>query len=310
MSSVANQIVPKQMDKPNTYIFLLVVFLLKCAILQAQTPKRVIIIKAHPDEAEEYAGGTAALLAEAGHEVRFLSLTNGDVGHWKMTKEDLAKRRAGEADEAAKRLGVSYEILHHHDGELESNVALRKEVVRAIREWQADLVISFKPMVGGGHPDNMAAARAVQEGAGLASAPLFLPEVPALQSRPLFLYMRDYYSKSFPHEPDIVIPIDRSIDKKLASFDAHASQFYEFAPYQRGILEEVPSDKNGRIAFLHKYWGEFSAISEEMRVWLIDWFGQDTAIAFRFAEEFELAPFSREPSAEELLILFPVLQLQ
>ena len=296
------------MNNKQIILMICVLSLLLCLNVIAQESLNIIIIKAHPDEAEEYAGGTAALLVEAGHKVKFLSLTNGDVGHWNMSKKEIAKRRAGEAAEAAKRLGVTYEILDHHDGELESNVALRKEVVRAIREWRANVVITFKPMFGGGHPDNMAAARTVQEGAGLSQAPLFLPDVPVLDTKPFFLYMRDYYSKSFPHEPDLVIPIDDTIDKKLSSFDAHASQFYEFAPYQRGILNEVPDSEEGKTAFLHKYWGEFSDISTEMRKWLINWYGKEKGSTFIYGEEFEIAPFSRKPSKDELLKLFPILK--
>ncbi len=296
----------------NTYFFLIcsTLFFLMCHALDAQDAFNIIIIKAHPDEAEEYAGGTAALLARAGHKVKFLSLTNGDVGHWKMSKDALARRRAAEANKAAKILGVTYEIFDYHDGELENNIELRKRVVRAIREWQAKLIISFKPMFGGGHPDNMAAARTVQEGAGLSQAPLFLPEVPVLKTQPIFLYMRDYYSKTFPHKPDLVIPIDQTIAEKLLSFDAHASQFYEFAPYQRGMLDKVPQNDEQKTAYLHKYWGEFSHISAEMREWLINWFGEEKGMSFTYGEEFEVAPFSRRPLKEELLKLFPILQTE
>ena len=270
---------------------------------------RVIVIKAHPDEAEEYAGGTAALLAKEGHAVKFLSVTNGDVGHWTMTKTEIAARRKKEAFEAGNRLGVNYEILDHHDGELESSIALRKEVVEAIRSWKADIVITFLPILGAGHPDNMAVARTVQESAGLNVAPLFLPDVPALTKVPVFLYMRDYYSKKLPHQPDIVVPIDSTMDQKLASFDAHASQFYEFAPYQRGILNEVPKDDEGKKAFLNKYWGEFSAVSPDMQKWLQNWFGAEKTPTIKYAEEFEFAPYSRKLSKEELVQLFPSLKI-
>lgn len=291
--------------------YFLFLFLFSFQFVAAQQKQvRVIIIKAHPDEAEEYAGGTAALMAKAGHAVKFLSLTNGDVGHWTMTKEALAKRRNAEALEAGKRLGVSYQILDHHDGELEATVALRKEVVKVIREWKTDIVITFVAVFGAGHPDNMIAARTVQEGAGLCSAPLFMPEIPALTKRPIFLLMRDYNSKKIPHQPDIVVPIDSSIGQKLWSFDAHASQFYEFAPYQRNLLNEVPKDSLGKIVFLHKYWGEFSAISPEMKLWLEKRFGIEKANKFRFAEEFEYAPFSRRPTEEEFNWLFPILTIK
>ena len=166
----------------NTLAFGFIIFtfiaVIPAPLFSADT-LNVIIIVAHPDEAEEYAGGTAALLAADGHRVKFLSVTNGDVGHWKMTKQELADRRKKEALEAGRILGATYEIFPYHDGELENSVELRKRVVRAIREWKADLVISIKPAFGGGHPDEMASGIAVQQGAGLSSAPLFMPEIPA-----------------------------------------------------------------------------------------------------------------------------------
>ena len=251
-----------------------------------------------------------ALYAKAGHEVKFVSLTSGDVGHWKMTKEALAERRKKEALNAGAILGVSYEILNNHDGELENNVALRKVIVRIIREWKADMVFTFLPAFGGGHADNMAAAIAVQQGAGLTAAPLFMPEIPALPKTPFFFIMRDYFTKKLPHKPDIVFPIDEVIDKKIASWDAHASQFYEFAPWQRGLLDEVPTDSAGKRAFLEKYWGEFLFPDKDMRDWLIQKFGAEKAASCKYAEAFEYAPYGRRPSAEEMKKLFPMLYRQ
>ncbi|MCX6134854.1 MAG: PIG-L family deacetylase [Ignavibacteriales bacterium] len=268
---------------------------------------RVLIIVGHPDEAEEYAGGTAAMMSQAGHRVKFLSITNGDVGHWSMTKEQLAKRRHAEALEAGRILGVSYEIFPYHDGEVENSVELRKRVVRAIREWRADVVMSIKPMFGGGHPDEMASGIAVQQGAGLASAPLFMPEVPALKKRPLYIHIRDYYSKTFPHKPDLVIPIDATLELKLKSFDAHASQFYEFAPWQKGILNEVPIGWEGKREFLKKHYLDDLAISDEMREWLIKWYGREQGQSFQYAEEFEFPHYSRKTDKAELMRIFPVL---
>jgi N-acetylglucosamine malate deacetylase 1 len=269
---------------------------------------RVIVIVGHPDEGEEYVGGTAAMMSAAGHQIKFLSITNGDVGHWNMTKAALAKRRHAEALDAGKILGVSYEIFPYHDGEVENSVELRKRVVRAIREWRADVVFSLKPMFGGGHPDEMASGIAVQQGAGLASAPLFMPEVPALKKRPLYLHIRDYYSKAFPHKPDLVIPIDGTLEKKLKSFDAHSSQFYEFTPWQKGILNEVPKRWEEKREFLMRHYQDDLAISDEMRTWLVNWYGPEQGNAYHYAEEFEIAHYSRKPDKTELLKIFPILQ--
>src|SRR5690348_12655915 len=97
----------------------LVITLAMAAGMAAQEGKiRVIAFGAHPDDCDIRAAGTAALFAAAGHAVKFVSVTNGDVGHQSMGREALAKRRAGEAKESARRLGIEYEVLNNHDGEL------------------------------------------------------------------------------------------------------------------------------------------------------------------------------------------------
>ena len=79
---------------------------------------RIICFGAHPDDAEYKSGGTAALWAQQGHQVKLVSVTNGDIGHWAMAGGPLAVRRAAESAEVARRLGVESEVLDIHDGEL------------------------------------------------------------------------------------------------------------------------------------------------------------------------------------------------
>ena len=106
---------------------------------------RIICFGAHPDDAEYKSGGTAALWAQLGHHVKLVSVTNGDIGHWAMAGGPLAKRRAAESAEVAKRLGVESEVLDIHDGELIPSLENRREITRLIREWGADIVISHRP---------------------------------------------------------------------------------------------------------------------------------------------------------------------
>src|SRR5881275_643906 len=79
---------------------------------------RIICFGAHPDDCELQAGGTAAMWAAKGHHVKFVSVTNGDIGHWREAGGPLAKRRTAEVERAAKVLGISTEVLDIHDGEL------------------------------------------------------------------------------------------------------------------------------------------------------------------------------------------------
>ena len=107
---------------------------------------RIIVFGAHPDDCDLDAGGTAALWAAKGHQVKFVAVTNGDAGHQSEGGGALARRRRAEAQEAGRRFGISeYEVLDNHDGELEPNLAVRQQIIRRIRQWNADVVIAPRP---------------------------------------------------------------------------------------------------------------------------------------------------------------------
>ncbi|HMN29481.1 MAG TPA: PIG-L family deacetylase, partial [Caldilineaceae bacterium] len=168
------------------------------------TTLHLLVVGAHPDEPDMYAGGTAALFAELGHRVKFLSLTNGDAGHYEMDRIPLAGRRYAEAQEAAKRLGVlEYEVLDTHDSELEPSIPVRQAVIRRIRSWQADIVIAFHPE-GPGHPDNRNAGRAVRDAASFAGLRNVAPDTPPSGKRPIYLLMPDYGTLA-QHRHDVAI---------------------------------------------------------------------------------------------------------
>jgi LmbE family N-acetylglucosaminyl deacetylase len=269
-------------------------------------PIRVIVVGAHPDEADMYAGGIAARFAELGHQVKFLSLTNGDAGHYELGGGPLAARRYAEAQEAAKRLGVlEYEVLDDHDGELIPTLQVRQAVIRRIRAWRADVVIGFHPN-GGGHPDNRAAGKAVADAVSFVGLQNVVPTAPALRPAPVCLYMPDYGTQQ-QHRNDIVVDVDGTIEKKLLACDAHATQFYEFAPWGRGFLDQVPEGWAAKKEFLLKYWAEFMFTLPEMRASLAKWYGAEHAQGVRFAEAFQLADFGRRPDEAEIRRLFPML---
>jgi len=102
---------------------------------------RIIVFGAHPDDAEYKAGGSAVKWARQGHHVKLVSVTNGDIGHWKEAGGPLALRRAAEVAACAKKLGVTSQVLDIHDGELVPSLEYRKLLTRVIREWKADIVI-------------------------------------------------------------------------------------------------------------------------------------------------------------------------
>lgn len=114
---------------------------------------RILAIGAHPDDCDIKCGGSAILWAAAGHSVTFVSLTNGDAGHQTLGRDELAARRAAEAEAAAQVAGIdSYEVHATHDGALEATMARREDVIRLIRRHQPDLIITHR--TNDYHPDH------------------------------------------------------------------------------------------------------------------------------------------------------------
>jgi len=196
--------------------FLLIIF---CQSLIAQNSKeksRIIVIGAHPDDCEYAAGGTAALLSNMGHAVKFVAVTNGDAGHQTMKGQELAARRYLETQEVAKRLGVTYDVLDNHDGALLPTLEVRLQIIKKIREWNADVVIAPRP--NDYHPDHRYTGVLVQDAAYMVEVPNVAPEAPALRKTPVFLYAQDHFQRPNPFRPDIVVDISNVYAKKNISF--------------------------------------------------------------------------------------------
>lgn len=273
-------------------------------------PIRVIVIFAHPDEGEKYAGGTSALFAEMGHKVKFLALTNGDAGHFGMKGKELSDRRAREAQEAAARLGVEeYDILDYHDGELLASLEVRNEVIRQIRRWEADIVIAFHPE-GCAHADNSYAGKAVSDAAAfVALVPNVVPDVPCLKNPPLFLLMPDYSMKE-AYKADIVVDIGATIEKKLLGCDAHASQYYEYQPWSKGLPVETPERWEDRRRQVEQDIAKFLLSSPEMKPAMEKWYGKSQAERIQYAEPFEIAKYGGATDDETIAALFPMFGIE
>jgi LmbE family N-acetylglucosaminyl deacetylase len=270
----------------------------------AGKPLRVIVFGAHPDDCELSAGGTAARWAKLGHKVKFVSVTNGDIGHYQMAGAILARRRTAEVKRCAEILGIESEVLDIHDGELMPTLENRRTITRKIREWQADVVIS--PRTNDYHPDHRYTATLVQDAAFMVIVPSFCPDVPALRKNPVFLYCQDSFKKPYPFTPDVVVPIDPVIEQKVACIDALASQFYEWNPWLFGYLDEVPQDPAARLAWTRKRTEDrYSQVANRFRSKLIELLGEERGRAVKFAEAFEVCEYGSQPSREELLAIFP-----
>jgi LmbE family N-acetylglucosaminyl deacetylase len=264
---------------------------------------RIIMIGAHPDDCDEDGGGTAALYAQMGYAVKFLSVTNGDAGHQTLKGKELAKRRYAETQESAKRLGVTYDVLDNHDGLLMPTLEVRLEIIKKIREWNADVVIAPRP--NDYHPDHRYTGVLVQDAAYMVAVPNIAPETPALKKNPLFLYYEDHFKRPNPFHPDIAVDISGTYAKKIAGLDAHESQVYEWLPWIGHYSEEVPQSTEERIIWLTKKTAQ--PISPEIRAALVKWYGKERADKVQFAESFEICEYGAQPSDKDIKRLFPML---
>jgi LmbE family N-acetylglucosaminyl deacetylase len=261
----------------------------------------VIIIGAHPDDADKV-GGCAYKWAQAGCDVLMVSLTNGDAGHQSMNAEDLAKRRREEARRAGEAIGVRYITLDNHDGQLMPTYENRLQVIKLIREQHADLVIFPRPYDY--HPDHRYTGVLVLDAAYMVTVPKILPEVPFLKYNPMFLYMSDGFVHPEPFVPDICIPIDDVIEKKIDMYHQHTSQMYEWLPFNRGNLSEVPATDAERRAWLGKTRkGDSSAAP--YRAKLIEEYGQEKGSAVKYCEAFQDSGYGTRLTKANIKTYFP-----
>ncbi len=268
------------------------------------TKRRYLMIGAHPDDPDIRFGGTAILLARAGHVVKFVSLANGDCGHYAMSGKALARRRAAEAQAAKAIAGIhEYQILmENHDCELEASLENRRKVIQIIREFKPDVVLGHR--LCDYHADHRAAAQLVQDAAYLTQVPKFCPESPIPEQNPVFAYVWDVFTDPRPFRTDAAVPIDEVMDLKCRMLDCQVSQFYEWLPWERGITvnpKQMTWEEKRR--YLTEHWGSrYMTAANDARQLLIETYGE-AGKHVQFAECFELSPYGRNISRGEFQAL-------
>jgi LmbE family N-acetylglucosaminyl deacetylase len=269
---------------------------------------RIIIFGAHPDDAEYKGGGTAAKWAKLGHHVKLVSVTNGDIGHWNMAGGPLAQRRTAEAHEAAKRLGVTSQVLDIHDGELLPTLENRRLITKVIREWQADIVIAHRPWDY--HPDHRYVGILVQDAAFMVTVPYFCPDTPWLKRNPAFLFSSDGFQRPYPFRADIAVSVDDVFEQKIDAIHELVSQAYEGGASGSAefVRTEVPpeNDLPARRKWLKDRWSQRqSREADRFRDTLVRLYGEERGKAVKFAEAFEICEYGRQPTPAEIRELFP-----
>jgi LmbE family N-acetylglucosaminyl deacetylase len=269
---------------------------------------RIIAFGAHPDDCEIQAGGSGALWAKQGHHVLFVSVTNGDIGHWREAGGPLALRRKAEVEEAHRILGIQGVILDIHDGELEPTLENRRTITRLIRAWNADIVLA--PRTNDYHPDHRYTGVLVQDAAYMVTVPFFCPDTPHMKKNPVFMNYNDRFQKPNPSQPDILISIDAVVEKKLDALGVMISQFAEGGA--NGNASLYPADPAGQKARQKQVRDNFSrrfqSTTARFQKQLADWYPGEAGKAVKYSEAFEICEYGSQPSKAELKKLFPFFQ--
>jgi LmbE family N-acetylglucosaminyl deacetylase len=282
-------------------VFSLLLF--SASVYSQNEPLHIVVIGAHPDDADHKTGGTAIKYARLGHKVLFVSVTNGDAGHFSKGGGALAKIRRSEAQEAGKRFGVKYIVMDNHDGELTADLNIRLDIIRLIRGWNADVVIGPRPYDY--HPDHRNTAILIQDAAFMVIVPNIAPDTPPLKKNPVFLFMQDHFQKPNPFSPDISVDVSDVYEQKIYGVAAHESQFFEWLPWLAGKLDQVPQDEQAKLEWLGDQ--RKREITPEMRTSLAKWYGEEISQNAIHAESFEICEYGRMPDDQEILRLFPML---
>jgi LmbE family N-acetylglucosaminyl deacetylase len=200
-------------------------------------PKKAMVIVAHPDDVEFSCAGTVARWVRDGAEVVYVVCTSGEVGIAEpdITKEKAAQIREDEQTAAAEVVGVKEVIfLHEPDGLLENTLALRKRLVREIRRFKPEVVITGDPtVVWAGptyinHPDHRAASGAALDAVFPAAGQPHLFE--DLAGEGLMAHKtRKVYVMAWQNS-DTFVNISDTIDLKLEALKKHASQMKDWDP--------------------------------------------------------------------------------
>ena len=189
--------------------------------------KKVLVITAHPDDAEFFAGGTLARMIAAGAVVTTIIATNGDKGSFELDAARLAETRRMEALRAAGVLGVQEVVfLDHHDGELDQLPPgrLREQCIRAIRERRPDVLFTFDPFAPfEDHPDHRAVASAALEAVSFASHPLYYPDQLVEGLEPHMVAEKYFFAKH-PAHANKTVDISETLRAKITAVLEHRSQ--------------------------------------------------------------------------------------
>ncbi len=225
-----------------------------------ESPKEILVILAHPDDPEFFLGGSIARWIKLGHTVRYVLLTKGDKGAQdeSITSQQVAEIRIQEQDAAAEELGVSsVEFFDYEDGCIIPDLEMRKNVVRAIRKYQPQILVTCDP--GNlfpsqqyiNHPDHRYAGQVVIDAVFPAVGNrLFFPEL--LAERFLPFEVEEVWM-SLTNEPDVKLDVTEFWGIKINALKKHASQIGDPLDFERRMEDRLQKDDNQAFTYEEQF---------------------------------------------------------
>ena len=269
---------------------------------------RLLIIGAHPDDAEFHAGGLAHQFRSMDRVVKMISVTDGGAGHHRLQPDELRKVRIAESTAAASVIGATYEVWEFPDGWAEPSLKMREQIIREIRSFLPDLILTHRTCDY--HPDHRAVGQAVQDASYMMTVPLVVPEIPIVEKEPVVAYMTDHFTRPNPQRADVVVNIKNSFAIIVEMLMQHHSQFLDFLPFNMGIADQVPEKPADQRAWLEGWYREI--VQRRVPHFKKHSKGNHgpTETLSRLDENdlievFEISEYARQPSNSEIDELFP-----
>lgn len=265
---------------------------------------RILVIGAHPDDADIMAGGTAALFRRGGHAVKLVSVTNGEAGHHLKHGQELAAIRKEEARRAGAVIGAEYDVLSFRDGRLEPSFEARCAIIRLIREFRPDLVLTHRP--NDYHPDHRYVSQLVCDAAYMVTVPAVVPEVPIVRDNPAIAYVADRFQRPYPFTPRVVVDIEPVLETVVDMLCCHRSQFFEWLPWNHQIEDQMPSTEAGQREWLGQlYRDRIAWLADAFRALAVAAYGPERGREIKWLEAFEPCEYGRPWDAALIERLFP-----
>ena len=267
-------------------------------------PLRLLILGAHPDDAEYHSAGLATIYRQLGHAVKMVSVTDGSAGHHEKSAPELAAIRRQEAAASGAVIGAEYDVWEFTDGELVPSLDVRRKIIREIRTFAPDLVLTHR--ANDYHPDHRAVGQAVQDASFMVTVPRVVPDVPTLTKDPVVAYMPDLFTKPCPLAADVVIDVTDQLDTIVSMLACHRSQVFEWLPYLQGTTAEIPLDEDERFRWLRAWYAQAARPrADRFRKELISAYGEGRGSQIEFAEIYEVSEYAAQLDDSTRQRLFP-----